>query len=999
MTVGVPWSIKGIDPEAREAAKEAARKSGLTLGQWLTAKIMETAQEPVQGSQPAALISGNIQRKLDGLEERLAELTRQQQQTAAGRLYEERMAHEPVEALLARVDRHERRTVEAFAAINDRLSGIARQVNHTQSNPSVDVSASLEAALRRVVDHIAANEERNRGALQTLHERLAALSAQAGIAAGSETVGIDPAEIDSRFEALTARLDEAQEYAEAAARRTMEGVVSDLRSELLEREERLTQTINEARAQPDTSSEREDLYRQIDTLSKRLFAVEADRGSAHLEGQVAELTTRIDELDERLRAVAEDQPSSEVLMELQTHIVALTEKLASVEKRFGEIDAVERSVADLFKAMEQSKSEMRALAARTAEHAAGRAGEVPTGPSPELQALQNGLAAVKRSITDSDEQTQKTLVIVHDTLQEIVRRLATVEQRMETASEQPKETGQPPSPPSEEPPVAAQDGEERSADIPDLLRKIEMPFMAGQSNGRLPFVQPPADEQKQEEQGKAEPHLVSPTAPNPDETVSPAAMASADQLEKPEKAEKADSDVSAGPAQAERPIETITRRDDFIAAARRAAQAAAQAPQNQPRRFDPLGKLRALGLGRGGEEKSASPASEADEGNPVVRRKPLVLAGAVLLLLAISAYSLSGRHTNLLSGHQDDQPAPTVAEGGDKPAAEQDQQKHSSGFSIGSYLTPGKLTDWFNQFTEVLGITEAEPSDPVTTGSIGKSSSLLQIPTVAATPASLSNIETGGSKSSSRHSNWVATADDASSAQPAPMMHQDVVPERVGSPALRKAAQAGDPAAQFIVATELLEGDGPSEATVAMRWFQKAAAQGLAPAQYRLGMMFERGTGVPASLATARIWYLRAAEKGNVKAMHNLAVAYAGDGQETPDYAQAARWFAAAAEYGIRDSQYNYGVLLEKGLGVPQNARKAYFWLAVCARAGDKEAAQRADALKSQFAARELAEIDAAVAQWRPRTPVQDANTVAIDDGWRDPAQPDQRASLWPTQN
>lgn len=27
-----PWSIKGIDPEAREAAKMAARKAGMTLG-------------------------------------------------------------------------------------------------------------------------------------------------------------------------------------------------------------------------------------------------------------------------------------------------------------------------------------------------------------------------------------------------------------------------------------------------------------------------------------------------------------------------------------------------------------------------------------------------------------------------------------------------------------------------------------------------------------------------------------------------------------------------------------------------------------------------------------------------------------------------------------------------------------------------------------------------------------------------------------------------------
>ena len=34
-----PWSVKGVDPEARDAAKIAARRSGLTVGAWLTQTI------------------------------------------------------------------------------------------------------------------------------------------------------------------------------------------------------------------------------------------------------------------------------------------------------------------------------------------------------------------------------------------------------------------------------------------------------------------------------------------------------------------------------------------------------------------------------------------------------------------------------------------------------------------------------------------------------------------------------------------------------------------------------------------------------------------------------------------------------------------------------------------------------------------------------------------------------------------------------------------------
>ena len=41
MTAGQPWSVKGIDPKAREAAKDLARRSGMTLGEWLNQVILE----------------------------------------------------------------------------------------------------------------------------------------------------------------------------------------------------------------------------------------------------------------------------------------------------------------------------------------------------------------------------------------------------------------------------------------------------------------------------------------------------------------------------------------------------------------------------------------------------------------------------------------------------------------------------------------------------------------------------------------------------------------------------------------------------------------------------------------------------------------------------------------------------------------------------------------------------------------------------------------------
>ncbi|MEI6283229.1 MAG: Localization factor PodJS, partial [Alphaproteobacteria bacterium] len=40
MTSGVPWSVKGINPRAREIAKDLARRDGMTLGGWINKLIM-----------------------------------------------------------------------------------------------------------------------------------------------------------------------------------------------------------------------------------------------------------------------------------------------------------------------------------------------------------------------------------------------------------------------------------------------------------------------------------------------------------------------------------------------------------------------------------------------------------------------------------------------------------------------------------------------------------------------------------------------------------------------------------------------------------------------------------------------------------------------------------------------------------------------------------------------------------------------------------------------
>ncbi len=210
-------------------------------------------------------------------------------------------------------------------------------------------------------------------------------------------------------------------------------------------------------------------------------------------------------------------------------------------------------------------------------------------------------------------------------------------------------------------------------------------------------------------------------------------------------------------------------------------------------------------------------------------------------------------------------------------------------------------------------------------------------------------------------------------------------PVAIGPNSLRNAAAKGDPAAEFEVGARFAEGRGvPQDLQQAVSWYQRAAAQGFAPAQYRLASMYERGLGVKVDLARARVWYQRAAEGGVVKAMHNMAVLSAGRDSSLTDYQAAAKWFATAAEYGLADSQFNLAIMLDSGLGMERDAKQAYKWFAIAARAGDEEASRRRDALRAKLTPQDVAAIEAQITGWRPKSADRVLNDPRLaGEGWK----------------
>ena len=91
----------------------------------------------------------------------------------------------------------------------------------------------------------------------------------------------------------------------------------------------------------------------------------------------------------------------------------------------------------------------------------------------------------------------------------------------------------------------------------------------------------------------------------------------------------------------------------------------------------------------------------------------------------------------------------------------------------------------------------------------------------------------------------------------------------------------------------------------AMRLWRPLADQGDDNAQYNLGVMYERGQGVPQDYAQAVSWYRKAADQGHALAQSILGRMYENGRGVPQDYIQAHMWWNLAASQGLADAGKN----------------------------------------------------------------------------------------------
>jgi len=91
-------------------------------------------------------------------------------------------------------------------------------------------------------------------------------------------------------------------------------------------------------------------------------------------------------------------------------------------------------------------------------------------------------------------------------------------------------------------------------------------------------------------------------------------------------------------------------------------------------------------------------------------------------------------------------------------------------------------------------------------------------------------------------------------------------------PATRRLAEAGDPKAQFSLGLCFASEGSAPDYLQAAQWYQKAADQSHALAQFNLGVMYDRGQGILRDPVQSMMWIGKAAQLGDAGAQYMLGM-------------------------------------------------------------------------------------------------------------------------------
>ena len=134
---------------------------------------------------------------------------------------------------------------------------------------------------------------------------------------------------------------------------------------------------------------------------------------------------------------------------------------------------------------------------------------------------------------------------------------------------------------------------------------------------------------------------------------------------------------------------------------------------------------------------------------------------------------------------------------------------------------------------------------------------------------------------------------------------------------LTRTAERGDAESQFDLGFMYSSGfdDFEEDDAAALKWYRRAAEQGLAQAQSRLGTAYAYGHSLEQDFDQAATWCRLGAEQGDVGGQLCMAMLHAGGCGVELDDTESAPWFRLAARQGDGMAQAKLGCMYASGEG------------------------------------------------------------------------------------
>ena len=388
MQPDLPWNVAGIPPEAREAARAAARREGLSVGEWLTRRIMRTFAEvaemaPMREAAPAARESAAMldsvsrseseaQSAYKRIEEQLRSVSRRLEATERSQTENNRaMSKTATEINIAT-----REQAQAFDQLGAHVVGLGDRLSRVEQQSAQDglkdAVRALHQGLSRVADQIA--QTANQSA-----DQLTALAGNVESVSGRLVEQRAEAESTSRtLEQRIAMIDERVRAVERAAHSSADALERTLANIEKTHDDRNVSTA-EMQRQAATLAQLSDT---LDRLNARLTTSEAQNSGtmARLEENVARLEAKGQDalLDRRLLGI--EHALSDIAARLET-----TERSATGNS--GNLEETMRNLASRVDAADKRHRDALTELRSAVKSANGSLAGLDTAP-PQPQATQ-----------------------------------------------------------------------------------------------------------------------------------------------------------------------------------------------------------------------------------------------------------------------------------------------------------------------------------------------------------------------------------------------------------------------------------------------------------------------------------------------------------------------------------------------------------------------------------------------------------------------------------